>query len=160
MSERLLRAYLADPAERVLAALLFALLALLLFAVAPTAARAADDTLPPTDLVWRCWLAPAGAQAVLCIQPDAPPTDPALDTGPDPLTVRRDLLSDAGGSVARLARTQPAVYGGGAWRVPLHTVPYGDGRLQVLLETVMCGAEPACRVELLALPPAQVATLR
>ena len=160
MSDRLLRAHPCNAADRALTALLFVLLALLLFAVVPTAARAADDTLPPTELVWRCWLEPASGRAVLCSRPDAPATDPALDSAPDPLAVRRDLLSADGGSVARLVRTQPAVYGGGAWRVPLHTVPYGDGRVQVLLAAVMCGSEPACRVDLLALPPAPVATLQ
>lgn len=140
------------------AAALALLLPLATLLAAPRAL--ADDLAPPEEMVWRCRLHPAGPTALVCERAGAVvTTDPPASPVDDALAVRRALMAQPGGCVTWLVRTQPAQYEQAAWQIPLHVVPRGDARLQLLAEAVMCGAEPACRVELTVLP-AQMATAR
>lgn len=129
-----------------LAALLALLLALM--SVAPRArANESAPVAAGAEIVWRCWLDPATGCNAYCTRRGVALPDPALDPAlADPVTTQRDLL--AGGCVARLARQYPERYGQGLWRIPLHVVPRDNARWPLLLETVMCGVEPSCRVEI------------
>lgn len=114
----------------------------------PVAPASAED-----EIVWTCALEPR-ATTVLCRR-GAPglglDVDAALEddvAAPDNHTIRRKLLGNGGGSVGRLVRTSPANYDRLLWRIPLHAVPTDDAWLHVLVESVMCGSEPNCRVEM------------
>lgn len=145
MSQRLL---LDGRLSRVALALA-ALLALLMGWMLLARPARADTPAPPAGndvIIWRCWLDPATGCDAYCVRPGGATSDPALDRAlADPVTTRRDLL--AGGCVARLVRQQPALYAHGLWRIPLNAAPADDTRWPLLLDAVMCGAEPACRIE-------------
>ncbi len=113
---------------------------------APTLQTAASD-----EIVWTCALEPR-ATTVLCRRGSLGlDVDAALEdepAAPDNHAIRQKLLARDGGSVGRLVRTAPADYDRLLWRVPLHTVPTDDAWLHLLVESVMCGSEPRCRVEM------------
>lgn len=131
-------------------------LLLTLYALALNAAHAAPppataETAAGDEIVWTCALEPR-ATTVLCRRgvlgldidvalEDEPPT-------PDNHAIRQKLLARGGGNVGRLVRTAPADYDRLLWRIPLHTVPTDPAWLHVLVESVMCGSEARCRVEM------------
>lgn len=131
-------------------------LLLSLYAFAAGVAHAAP---PPTavekaatdEIVWSCALEPR-ATTVLCRRGSfGLDIDAALEdepAAPDNQTIRKKLLADGGGNVGRLVRTAPADFDRLLWRIPLHTVPTDDAWLHVLVESVMCGNELRCRVEM------------
>lgn len=130
-----------------------ALIMLAVAALLAAPAALADDPPPPEQVVWRCRLHPAGPTALICERAGSVAvTDPPASPLDDALAVRRALFSQPGGNITWLVRTQPAQYADALWQVPLHTVPYDNIRVQLLAEILMCGSEPACRVELATLP--------
>jgi hypothetical protein len=131
--------------------LLLSLYALVLGSAHAAPPPAVIETAATDEIVWTCAVEPR-ATTVLCrrgalgLEIDAALEDePAA---PDNHAIRQKLLARDGGSVGRLVRTAPASYDRLLWRVPLHTVPTDDAWLHMLVESVMCGNEARCRVEM------------
>jgi hypothetical protein len=125
---------------------------LLLSAGAVTAQPVRAAAAPTEEIVWTCALDPRGAPAVLCRRgPLGLEVDAALEDEPLPAdnhAIRQKLLANGGSNVGRLVRAAPGDYGRLMWRVPLHSPPMDEAWLRVLVESVMCGTEPRCRVDM------------
>lgn len=121
-------------------------------AVAQTSAAPTEVAVVAEEMVWTCVLDPRGSPAVLCGRgPLGLEVDAALEDEPTPAdnhAIRQKLLADGGSNVGRLVRASPADYQRLTWRIPLHAPPVDDAWLLLLVESVMCGSETRCRVQL------------
>lgn len=128
----------------------------LLFSIGAATAQTSPAPIQPAaaaeEIVWTCVVDPRGALAVLCARgPFGLEVDAALEDEPTPAdnhAIRQKLLADGGSNVGRLVRTSPADYGRLTWRIPLHAPPLDEAWLLLLVESVMCGTETRCRVQL------------
>lgn len=107
----------------------------------PVQAEFVTDTIP---LMWQC-IQTVDAQFNVACRPMQAATSFELDER-IPTEAGRDKPPAASGLQPVAQRGAAEVFSAPAWLIPLHVAPADAAHVQLLLESVLCGAQLQCRV--------------
>jgi hypothetical protein len=97
-----------------------------------------------TPLKWRC-VQTLDAQFNVACRPDAART-PVEPVAPSNTEAVMDTAPRALGLLPVAQRGAAEVFSTPAWLIPLHVAPVDTAHVQLLLESVLCGAQSQCKV--------------